>query len=266
MNGLNTFLMVFHEVWNEEVSGNRGKVISCFSEDDKRQFLLGGDGVISKVAEELNNDSPVRMICDYHSFDAVFTSRYSYHIEDETYPRDVKVVIKCSRDDDIVNAAWALIHWRSPLKVLIFNDWIGSGDSWVNAKLSSIYTMIDCEDEFNVESEVTEYLFLVAIRGDSDEFSKWYWSSNCQRNLRILTADGALDRAREIAAKEGESGVNLPQRFEYSFELNQPYEDAISLHGALHRKINRIVDSINQQCKQSELAVTKGCIRISNTE
>lgn len=269
---LNVFLKVFYEKWCDFVA-NGAIPLGAQDIDSMNAIMFGDGGVISQVFEQFNNEIPTKCVSNCYEIDAILTSDKNSIIAGAEYPIEVKAIIKQVKDYNVIQPAWDLIHWRSPLKILVLYDWVNFDEdcakdiNCVNTTLSKICSLLDDVECFNVESDITEYLFLLLHEGgDTNEPPEWYWSSNHQRKLRNVTGDGALDRAKIIAKEVGKCSANLPQKFEYSFELHQPYEDAISLHGALHRKINRVLDSINEQCKQEGLSVDNSCISISSIE
>ncbi len=265
---LNQFLMDFNQVWREYIDksgGFAGKLEMV----RLKTTLFSCQGIFASMAQDMG----VRVFkrSGRYGFDAMLVSDRRISVDKMEYPLEVKAVIKQLGGLYDMQAVWETVHWRSPLKVVViydsehFNDVCDTGENRVEACLSRIFSIIDAVDDFNVESQMTEYLFLV-LRHDkmNTDYPVWYWSSNYQRTLRLLTGAGALDLAKTIAEKEGRYGEEQRQIFKYSFAMRQPFEEVVSLHGALHRRINRIVDSINQECKAAGLLVDNVCVSIEN--
>jgi hypothetical protein len=96
----------------------------------------------------------------------------------------IHALIEHERNYDPEVEMWKLIHWRSPLKVLMFYDWAESEkvttdrQQWVSSKLTRFGEMLSTVNTFHPEAISTQYLYLVGSRPGEGTHVEWIWASN----------------------------------------------------------------------------------------
>ncbi len=111
---LNKFLTTFSQVWNDAVIHNKEAIESAYGKAENwTAFMLGSDGVISRIAELLSKEMPMKNATEWYKLGALFVSGEDLFRSDLTYPSEVQAIIEHENGDNVEEEMWKLLHWRS---------------------------------------------------------------------------------------------------------------------------------------------------------
>lgn len=141
--------------------------------------MLPDGGFLDRVRKRISSSLKYRR--EYYTVDALYVGGYDLLCKPElTYPSQIHVLIEHENGERVEEEMWKLIHWRAPLKVLIFYDYPDDAKTanpqkadWLDRKLARLREMKKVVDSFWPEYGRSEYLFIVGTR----EFSGGpiYW-------------------------------------------------------------------------------------------
>jgi hypothetical protein len=188
------FLEAFLDEYNFQISNNRKSLRDQYSHTD---FMLRKNGFLENVMNRLQTKGQIlEYRREYYTIDALFIGGIDLFTSDYWYPSELHVLIEHEKRENIEQEMWKLIHWRAPLKVIIFYDWDEDDKStdlrinWVETKIINLFEMLDTVNAFFPENVDTEYLFLIGNRVDKNSIPTWRWTSNklfkTERILRSL--------------------------------------------------------------------------------
>lgn len=198
------FLKAFSEEWKTRQTNI--EVLQKY-EDNKEwtKFLFEQGGFLESVMRWLHPLEPgVKYRTEYYTIDALYVAGEDLLGTNFGYPPELHVLIENEHGENIEEEMWKLIHWRSPLKVIIFYDWNEDSQTtehrrnWVASKLQKLRGMMETVNAFWPETPETEYLFLVANREKTPEegwvsreiepewIPRWRWATNVSWQLEWL--------------------------------------------------------------------------------
>jgi hypothetical protein len=179
---LQNFLKAFLDEYNFQLSNNKKLFLDQYNHTD---FMLRKDGFLENVMSRLQSkEQMLEYRRENYSIDAVFIGGIDLFKSDYGYPSELHVLIEHEKRENIEEEMWKLIHWRAPLKVIIFYDWdedeksTNSRTNWVDTKIIKLLEMLDTVNAFFPENVDTEYLFLIGNRMDVNSIPTWRWTSN----------------------------------------------------------------------------------------
>lgn len=195
------FLEAFREQWKEE---DPDEIIETYNNNENwTEFMLGnvtgnqiGDVFLNRVAKRLL----MTMDREWRKLDCVYYKKESCQIDgDDRTPACLDAIIEHENDADVEQEMYKLLIFRSPLKVLMFNDWnedektSGEREEWLNSRLGELLKM---GSEFEArwpEAYDTEYLFLVGNRLKEGGMPRWRYmtvrSGEFERRSRLSPSE-----------------------------------------------------------------------------
>ena len=185
------FLKAFLYEYNIQLRNNKKLFLGQYRNTD---FMLRKDGFLENVMNRLQSkEQMLKYRREHYTIDAIFIGGTDLFMSDYWYPSELHVLIEHEMRENIEEEMWKLIHWRAPLKVIIFYDWDEDVKStnlridWVNTKIKKLLEMLDTVNAFFPENVDTEYLFLIGNRMDVNSIPAWRWTSN-----KSFKTDGIL--------------------------------------------------------------------------
>lgn len=175
------FCRVFIEVWNERIAMPDLAMDDHYaSSSEFTQDILDRNGMLSMVCKKLSSltEKPLFYTREWYTVDALFIGGEDTYGRELGYPSEIHTVIEHENASDVETEMWKLLHWRCPLKVLIFYDFneankaIRSRSVWLQEKLDALRKMYQAVDVFFPDAEGTEYLIIV---GNRDEAGQIRW-------------------------------------------------------------------------------------------
>jgi len=135
-------------------------------------FMEKPGGVLEGTLKRLRRDnSGLHCRRQRYTLDSLFVGGQDLFRSDMNYPSEIHVAIEHEHGSHVEEEMWKLIHWRAPLKVLIFYDWneweknSDSNRTWLGSKVSNLWSMLEQVNSYFPENVTTEYLFLIGYRG-----------------------------------------------------------------------------------------------------
>ena len=188
------FRTVFSSEWLQMLDEDEEEMLVSFKKDSTwTPKILGDNGLLKKMSNVFDREYKHRFGREWYTLDAVFVSGKDLFRSGRNYPSEVLTIIEHENGPNVEEEMWKLIHWRSPLKVLIFYGYPeSSNDSrkdWANNKAQDLWKMLDTVNEFHEESRRTEYLFLVGSLGDRSRLPEWQWATSDHRDLCRLNGN-----------------------------------------------------------------------------
>lgn len=188
-----SFLKAFDEVWQTRVVSDRARCAAVYLNSTIwTQEMCGDGGILMEVSKVLQAVETHRFGREWYTLDAVLVGGSDLFRSGLNYPSRLFAVIEHENGENVEEEMWKLIHWRSPLKVLIFYGWPdfanpkSSRKVWAEKKLKVLRNMAAVVEHFNPESVQTEYLFLMGSRAKGEDVPNWFWASNAQKLWRPL--------------------------------------------------------------------------------
>ena len=180
------FIDAFIKEWNKILKDpNDKKLVPYSNQQEWTKFILDKNRFLNKVMHSLKSLVPsLEYKREYYTVDALYVGRENLFNKNLWYPSEVHVLIEHEMGEKIEEEMWKLIHWRSPLKILMFYDWAESKKStnnrkfWLNKKLEYLSSMLDKVDSFYAENKKTEYLFIIGNQKTERSIVNWSWASN----------------------------------------------------------------------------------------
>ena len=175
------FLEAFTSEWTVQIEKDKAGVLEQYSrESTLTSFMLSSDGFLSKAMQRLKHLEPsLKYIGEFDKIDAVYVGGEDLFRSDLYYPSQLHVLIEHENGEWVEEEMWKLVHWRSPLKVLIFYDWnedektTDKRRKWLEEKLEKLQEMSQKVDKFFTENDETEYLYIIGNREESDGDVQW---------------------------------------------------------------------------------------------
>lgn len=135
-------------------------------------FLAG----VSKALIDRHLDQKGTFASEWYTVDHLIISGENLYKDNLAYPSEVHAIVEHENLWDIETEMWKLIHWRAPLKVLIFYrkelaDRIFTTDK--SHMLKTLPQMLQAVQTFWPEEPGTEYLFICGYM----EASHIHWQS-----------------------------------------------------------------------------------------
>lgn len=147
--------------------------------------MLSGEGLLAKVLRRIElPDARLEYRTEFYTVDALFVGGDDLFREGLSYPSCIHALIEHEFGNNIEEEMWKLIHWRAPLKVLIFYDWAGdekttaSRRTWLGDKLSALAGMVKTVNKFHCEESSTTYLFLIGTRDTWNGNVTWCFATD----------------------------------------------------------------------------------------
>ena len=174
------FCQAFIEVWNQRIAMPDLAIVENYASSSKfTHDMLDRDGILSTVCEKLSHlANPLYYTREWYTVDAIFFGGQGIYREDLAYPSEIHAVIEHENASDVETEMWKLLHWRCPLKVLIFYDFNEtdkarqSRSDWLQKKLEALRKMYVAVDAFFPDAQDTEYLIIVGNR-DVEGHVRW---------------------------------------------------------------------------------------------
>lgn len=180
------FIEAFGSEWDASTNETDGFAPPEYEHSETwTKYMLASNGFLNRVLNRLKYIQPsLRYAQEWYKLDALFLGGTDLFGTDLWYPSEVHVYIEHEQGDNPEHEMWKLIHWRAPLKVLIFYDWneyektTDLRTSWLDNKLKMFSQMISTVASFFEENQETEYLFLIGNRKIEHGEVTWRWASN----------------------------------------------------------------------------------------
>jgi hypothetical protein len=144
------------------------------------QRIQKKDGFLYRVMKRLVNEArPLEYRTEWYFVDALYVGGENMYGDNLSYPSEVHALVEHEFDEDLETEMWKLIHWRSPLKVIITYDWADDEKTtdqrknYLTNKASKLRSMLASVNRFHPESTDTEYLLLMASRVRHDGPITW---------------------------------------------------------------------------------------------
>ena len=179
---LQNFLEAFLDEYNLQLSNNKKLFLDQYY---NTEFMLRKDGFLENVMNRLQSkEQMLEYRRENYTIDALFIGGIDLFKSDYWYPSELHVLIEHEKRENIEEEMWKLIHWRAPLKVIMFYDWDEDEKStnlrinWAETKINMLLEMLNTVNSFFPENVDTEYLFLIGNRMDVNSIPTWRWTSN----------------------------------------------------------------------------------------
>lgn len=147
--------------------------------------MLDPGGFINDVMNRIStSERKLHYRTEWYKVDALYIGGEDLYKNNLSYPSRVEALIEHELGDKLEEEMWKLIHWRSPLKVIIFYDWSEDEKSttlrktWCDNTLGTLHRMLKKVNDFHLENLNTQYLFLIAGRYESKGPFFWWADSN----------------------------------------------------------------------------------------
>lgn len=175
------FFAAFLEEWHLLISQ---EVITGTTPWDSKSVwtekMLGQGGFFNRImARLIRDDRYFEYRREWYSVDALYVGGKSTYGSELAYPSEVHALIEHEFGEDLETEMWKLVHWRSPLKVIVSYDWADNEKTTENRqnfaekKIAKLRAMKSEVDAFLPESSETEYLFIIARRARHDSDITW---------------------------------------------------------------------------------------------
>lgn len=182
----NIFLKAFKKEWENQISSNKDLILDYWSDSSKwTDFMLKKQGFIHSILHHFGKlGKEITYAKEWYTIDAVYCGGIDLYGSDLNYPSKFFALIEHEQGNYIEQEMWKLLHWRSPLKIIIFYDWFDSDKSttnrkeWVDNKLKKLQNMLFIVNEFHTENPETEYLFIVGHCKSEGNLPTWSYSTN----------------------------------------------------------------------------------------
>lgn len=178
------FRRAFEQEWAERIedSAKRERMACAFRRDGSwTEFMLGWrgeplNGFLHAVGKRLD-----RCVSkEWYTLDCVFYRREPNLIGKEGYPAGLDVIVEHENGERVEQEMWKLLMWRSPLKVLIFYDYLEKEkanhpklDAWLEKKLEALRCMAIEMHKRWPEYQSNQYLLLVGCAPRRGELPQW---------------------------------------------------------------------------------------------
>ncbi len=168
------FITAFKQVLQDRYDADAEKLLAAYVQNRAwTAYMLSNNsddnGVLKDTAEKLRQfDESLRYGVEWYTIDAVFYGGENL-LEAGEYPSRLYAIIEHENSDDVGHEMWKLLHWRCPLKILIFYDWNEEDKRTENRRrfmqntLCSLKKMHSAVSQFQAK-ENAEYLLITANR------------------------------------------------------------------------------------------------------
>lgn len=196
----NHFLRAFSGQW-ESARVKQGVGLEHLYGDTKAwtAFMLGEEGFLRDVMMQLQVQVPdLRYMREWYTVDALYVGGENLFRENLSYASKVHTLIEHERGEFVEEEMWKIVHWRSPLKVLIMYDYSDREKTtvlrreWLALKLRKLREMLAKVSEFHSESSETEYVFIVGRQVDLSSKIDWRWTSDTFAELLPISGNGSV--------------------------------------------------------------------------
>lgn len=137
-------------------------------------------GFLNRVMNRLSNtERPLYYRTEWYFVDALYVGGVDLYQNNYSYPSSVNALIEHEFDEDLETEMWKLIHWRSPLKIIINYDWsdaektTDARKNYLSNKITKLREMLSIVNHFQPEDTNTEYLLLIARRSEINSPITW---------------------------------------------------------------------------------------------
>jgi hypothetical protein len=191
-----SFLEAFKIQWcADEASNSFEFQLACNDRTRWTHYVLDQSGLLARTMASFQARVPGLLYDrEWYTVDAVYYVDHHEALHDRTHPvrSEVHALIEHEHDVDVEKEMWKLLHWRAPLKILMFTDY--SEDErranpryrcWLGEKLAQLDRMIDVAAQFFQENVDTEYLFLVAAWKASNLGIQWRFATRRAADERM---------------------------------------------------------------------------------
>jgi hypothetical protein len=155
-------------------------------------YMLAPNGFLNRVMRRLEDPNfPLCFKNEWYTVDALYIGGCDLYRKDLSYPSEVKAIIEHEWGDNLEEEMWKLIHWRSPLKVIIAYDWsekektTEARRSWADNKIHTLLKMLQSANDFFSENTATQYLFLFAQHLEPNAPIRWRAATNTSFNVLV---------------------------------------------------------------------------------
>lgn len=177
----NGFMAAWKERWSSDLEGLEKQYSSTTG---WTQLMLKDECLLADVCRRLStSERPLVYRTEWAKFDALFAQGKALGGDEVMDGYPIHALIEHENADHLETEMWRLIHWRCPLKVLIFYDWNVDGRTtdnrkgWLQWRMKHLREMLRRANAFCPESSATEYLFIVGHRDDR-QCIQWRWATN----------------------------------------------------------------------------------------
>lgn len=175
----------FAQEWLVQVGADRDDILASSSRAESwSDFMLPEGRFLNQVMDRLNKLGPTLTYArEMYAIDVVYAGGHLPELH-HSYPARLHVLIEHENGPNVEEEMWKLVHWRAPLKVLIFYDWdecektTEKRRDWLEAKLGNLAQISRAVDGFWPENKETEYLFIFGNRGTDQGDIVWRWASS----------------------------------------------------------------------------------------
>jgi len=176
------FITAFKHVLQTRAETDPDKLLAAYETDPSwTDYMLGDGGVLDHTASQLRQlDESLRYDREWYTIDAVLYGSENLCGKGK-YPAGVHAVIEHENGDDVRPEMWKLLHWRCPLKILIFYDWnddeksTGKRRNFAQNTLALLEEMHSTVARFQAEEEAA-YLLITAKRKNLDALPEWRYT------------------------------------------------------------------------------------------
>ena len=179
---IDDFMEAFGQEWFERTRdvASRDRIAQAYEHDGTwTDFMLGRgqpNGFLSAVGKRLKRCVGKEIF----SLDCVLYREAPQVIGYGVYPAGYDVIIEHENREQVEQEMWKQIMWRSPLKVLIFDDYrddVREANEkmarWLDCKIAELRAMVEQARQWWPENEASEYLLIVGSVSRSGDLPKW---------------------------------------------------------------------------------------------
>ncbi len=172
------FLRAFLDEWRAVLSRDWDIVWGAYKETRTwTEFMMPYGAFFDRTCKRLS----LTYYKELYSIDAAFVGGEDLFRSDLAYPSQVHVLLEHENGPNVEEEMWKLLHWRCPLKVLVFYDYPEKSTSapslsgWGAQKLKALEEMRQKVVDFLPEHEAVTYLYIIG-QTTSNESIRW-WSA-----------------------------------------------------------------------------------------
>jgi hypothetical protein len=189
------FLAAFRKEWNnlflqKKAMANKNPW-TAKSRREWTKFMLGDIGPIIKMTKHFKDIDPkMEYKKEWYTVDGLLVGGEDLYNSDLHYPNKIYALIEHEIDSNIEEEMWKLIHWRAPLKVIMFYDWAESEKTtakrknFLNEKINKLNSMVISVNKYFCEDERTKYLYIIGCRNEKNDTIKWKYCDGLSEKIK----------------------------------------------------------------------------------
>ncbi|MDD9982295.1 MAG: hypothetical protein OXU81_13205 [Gammaproteobacteria bacterium] len=187
---IDDFMEAFGQEWTERTRDETScdQIAQAYRHDGAwTNFMLGRkqqqDGFLDAVGRRLKRSVGK----EWFYLDCVLYREEPQLIGYGVYPAGYDVVIEHENGEQVEQEMWKQLMWRSPLKVLIFYDYLDNEREaneqmarWLDSKIAQLRAMVVQTWKWWPENEASEYLLIVGSASCRGALPQWrHFSLSC---------------------------------------------------------------------------------------